>query len=141
MSAYKIAAIPQTLIEAVWDKVLPHIARVVELVEDETTVEHVKTKAISGELLILAICNEAKVVAALTLEVRTFDTDMKALYIPMLGGDEFFDWYEQAFEVVKAIAKDFNCVQIRAAGRRGWTKTLKHIGWEEQYVVIKYNVE
>jgi len=141
MSEYKIAAIPQTLVKSIWDRLAPHIARVIEIVDEETTIEHVKTKAISGDLLILAICKCDDIVAVLTLDIRDFDTGMKALYIPMLGGDEFFNWYEQAFEVVKAIAKDFKCTQIRAAGRRGWPKALKSIGWEEQYTVIKYNVE
>ena len=141
MSEYKIAAIPQTLVEAVWDRLTPHIERVIAIVDEETTIEHVKSKALSGNLLVLAICKDSDIIAALTLDIRDFDTGMKALYIPMLGGDEFFDWYEQAFEVVKAIAKDFKCTQIRAAGRRGWTRALKSIGWEEQYTVIKYIVE
>jgi hypothetical protein len=138
---YKIAAIPQTLVEPIWDKILPHIKRVVDIFDDETTVEHVKNKAIAGDLLILAICRGANIVAVLTLDIRELDTGIRALYMPMLGGDEFFDWYEQTFEVVKAIARDFKCTQIRAAGRRGWIRAVKPIGWKEQYTIIKYDME
>jgi len=138
---YKIAAIPQTLVESIWDKILPHIRRVVDLFDDEATVEHVKNKAVAGDLLVLAICKEADIIAVLTLDIRVLDTGIRVLYMPMLGGNEFFDWYEQTFEVVKAIAKDFNCTQIRGAGRRGWIKAVKPIGWKEQYTVIKYDME
>ena len=140
MSEYKIAAIPQMLVETIWDRLTPHIERVVKIVDEETTIEHVKNKAISGDLLILAICKDVDIIAAITLDIRDFDTGMKALYIPMLGGDEFFEWYEQAFEIIKTIAKSFGCSQIRAAGRRGWPRALKSIGWEEQYTIIKYDM-
>lgn len=138
---YKLAAIPQTLVEPIWAQLEPHIARVVSIVDEETTIEVVKEKAISGDVLLLSVCKGTDIIAVLTMDIRDFDTGMKALYIPMLAGDEFFEWFDQAFTVVKAIAKDFGCSQIRAAGRRGWTKALKPHGWEEQYTIIKYDVE
>lgn len=138
--SYKIAAVPQTLVESVWHMLEPHIKRVVEIVDEETTIDTVKEKAICGDVLLLAISKESDIIAVMTLDIRDFDTGMKALFIPMLGGDEFFEWFDQAFAVVKAIAKDFGCSQIRAAGRRGWTKALRPHGWEEQYTIIKYDI-
>ncbi len=138
---YKIAALPQPLIEPIWPLVAPHIARVVKMVDDETTLEHVKAKALAGDVLIVAVSKGSDVIAAFTADIREFDTGMKALYIPMLAGDNLNEWLHQAMNVMHAVAKDFKCDQMRACGRRGWTKVLKDIGWEEQYTVIKFDVE
>lgn len=137
---FKIAALPQTFIEPVWHLIEPHIARVTEIVDDETTPMHIKEKALIGEVLIITISEGDKIIAALTADIRTYDTGMKALHLPHLGGDKFFQWRDQLNIVVNAIAKDFDCQQLRIVGRRGWVKALKDLGWEEQYVVLKKDI-
>jgi hypothetical protein len=138
--SYKIAALPQTLIEPMWETVKPHLERVIELVADETTIEHIFDKALSGEVLIIVICKGVDIIAAMTADIRSYDTGLKALHIPQLGGDDFFEWRDQLDSVLFAIAKDFNCSQLRIVGRRGWVKALKDLGWEEQYVILKKDV-
>lgn len=138
--SYKIAALPQTLIEPMWNSVVPHLERVIELVADETSLDSIFQKSLSGEMLIILICEGASIIAAVTAEIRIYDSGFKALHIPQLGGDKFFEWRDQLDSVLNAIAKDFNCSQLRIVGRRGWIKALKDLGWEEQYVVLKKEV-
>lgn len=138
---YKIAALPQTLVEPMWPMVEPFIARVIGLVEEETTSACIKEKAIAGDVLIIVICKGADIIAAMTADIRVYDTGLKALHMPQLGGDEFFEWRDQLNDVVTAVAKDFGCDQLRIIGRRGWVKALKDLGWEEQYVVLKKDLE
>lgn len=135
--SYKIAALPQTLIEPVWPMITPHLEKVLDLVSDELTLEGIKSKAISGDILILTVCKGPDIIAALTLEIRTYETGLRVLHLPHLGGDEFFEWRPQMDTVVESIAKDFDCHQLRIVGRRGWIKALKDLGWEEHYVVVK----
>jgi hypothetical protein len=139
--SYKIAALPQTLIEPMWSAVEPHLARVTDIVSDETTTKHIREKALTGEVLIIVICKGADIIAAMTADIRTYDTGLKALHIPQLGGDDFFEFRDQLDLVITAIAKDFGCDQLRVIGRRGWVKALKDLGWEEQYVVLKKDLE
>jgi hypothetical protein len=138
--SYKIAALPQTLVQPVWPLIVEHLERVVALVSDETTIEHILERALSGEVLIIVISKGEAIVAALTADIRTYDTGLNALHIPHLGGEDFDEWRDQLDSVLYAIAKDFNCNQLRIVGRRGWVKALKDLGWEEQYVVLKKDI-
>lgn len=136
---YKIAALPQTLVDPLWPNLEPHLARVVELVSDETSLEIVKQKAISGEVLILVVVKGPDIIAVLTGDIRDYDTGLKVMHIGMLGGDDFFEWRNQMQDVLVAISMDFCCDQVRIVGRKGWQRALKDIGWEEQYTVMKFD--
>lgn len=142
MSQYKVAAIPVTLIEALWDRLVPHLERVVAIVEDEINIDKVKEHAMNGDVLLVTICKGPDIIAVLTMDVRVFDTGIKALYLPMIGGDEMYEWADQFLTVAKAIAKDFGCTQLRGmAARKGWTRFVKERGWQESYMVIKCELE
>lgn len=139
--SYQIAAIPANLVNIMWDRVKPHIDRVVAIAPDEIDSEIVKQRALVGDLLIVTISKCADIVAALVLEVREFDTGIKALYIPVVGGDELSEWMDQFLDVAHAIAKDFECTQLRGiAARKGWLKVLQTKGWEEVCTIIKCEV-
>ena len=138
MSKYIIAAVPATMIELVWDKVTPHIDRVIEVAHGELTRESLFKRLISGNTLLITISLGADIVACNTLEVRTFDSGTKALFIPVVGGYDLDEWMPEFLVIAKAIAKDYECTELRGlAVRPGWTKKLKPHGWENVHMVIK----
>jgi hypothetical protein len=48
-----------------------------------------------------------------------------------------FQWGKEFLELVKSIAKHFECNELRGfAVRDGWMKILKDYGWHENHVVI-----
>jgi hypothetical protein len=139
---YIVAAVPVTLLDVLWDDIKPHIDRVVALAEDEISTQSMYERAKNGEILVIIICRDTDIVAALTLEVRTFDTGVKALYVPVVGGNEMESWLDQFLNVAKAIAKDFGCTQLRGiAVRKGWLRILQSKGWDEVCTIIKADLE
>ena len=42
MNNYNIVALPPTLVEVLWDKIVPHLERVIPLANNEVTLEGVK---------------------------------------------------------------------------------------------------
>ena len=139
--SYQIAAIPVTLVEVLWDRLLPHIQRVVDIAPDELTVEKIKERSLTADIVLTTISKGSNIIGVITLEIRTFDTGIRALYLPVIGGNEMFDWMDQYLDVAHAIAKDFNCQQIRGlAARKGWMRVLKDKGFEEVYTAVKCEV-
>lgn len=141
MGDYVVAGIPQNLIEVLWDDLAPHLQRVVDVAHNEITLDSIKAKALRGDSLIVPICKGKEIVAVNTVEVRTFDSGEKALFIPVTGGDELDGWMEQFLEVAKGIAKDYQCTKLRGvAARKGWLRVLKNQGWKEVNISIECEV-
>jgi hypothetical protein len=139
---FVLAAIPANLLNIVWDKIEPILDRVIEVSNRELTTDGVKRRALLGETLIVTICLDNVIIAVTVLDIVQFDSGLRAMYIPVVGGDYMDEWLEESFEVAKAIAKDFNCSEVRGlAARKGWLRRLKDMNWEEITTVIRCPVE
>ena len=54
-----------------------------------------------------------------------------------IGGEEMDKWLPQFQEKLEAYAHSMNCDFLSGQGRRGWTKPLKKLGWEEEFVSFR----
>lgn len=127
MSNLVIAAVPQTLVDIVWPKAYPHIKRVIDALPHELTMDGVYRRLKSGQQMMVAVCDGEEVIAAYILEVLTFDTGVKALYLPICGGDRMDEWLERSHGVVVAIAKDLGCTRLRGISLRpAWLRVLNN---------------
>ena len=133
-----ITAVPDTMIDLIWDKVEPLIKMVETKAPDDIVANAVKDALRTGKQLLVIIYRESKIIALNVLDVRTLDSGKKVLYIPITAGDEMESWLDNFLMVAKAIAKDYECVELRGlAIRRGWLKKLKPHGWEEMFTTIR----
>ena len=139
---FNLASIPANVVPLLWEKIEPILQRVIDVSNRELTCEGVKRRAMLGETLIVAVCLNSEIVAITVLDVVTFDSGLRAMYIPIVGGNYMDEWLEESFEVAKAIAKDLNCSEVRGlAARKGWLRRLKDMNWEEIVTVIRCPVE
>lgn len=139
---YIIAAVPATMIELVWDKVEPHLQRVVDRAHNEITMDSVKARLVSGNALLVTISQDDEIVAINTMEVRVMESGLRTMYIPITGGGDLDTWMDEFLEIAKAIARDYNCTELRGlAVRRGWLKKLEQHGWENVEMIIRCPVE
>jgi hypothetical protein len=139
---YNLAAVPANLVAIIWPTLEPILDRVIAVSNRELTSAGIKRRAISGETLIVAVCRNDVVVAVNVLDVVQFDSGLRAMYIPITGGDFMDEWLEDSLVVAKAIAKDLNCTELRGlASRNGWLRRLKKEGWESITTIIKCDVE
>jgi len=143
MSDYRIEFLHPLTIVNRWEELLPHIERVVKVSNNEFTAESIKGRATSGNSVMIAVLDtHDRVVALTTAEVVIYDSGLRSLLIPIVCGDYFFDWAREWFEVVKALAVQLNCSELRGLSvRDGWMRVLKSHGWHENHVVITYQIE
>ena len=137
-----IAAVPASMIDLIWDRVEPLIRSVEALAPEDISTPKVYEELSLGRKLLVTIARGTEVIAVNVLDVKELDSGIKVLYIPITAGKEIDSWLDQFLEVAKAVAKDYNCVELRGlAIRKGWLPKLKSHGWEEMFTTIRCKLE
>lgn len=138
---YIISAIPVTLIDVVWPQVEPLLMMPIDVSHGECDIEVIYQQLKNGNILLLTVSDGPDIIAVMTLEVRVFDSGLRTLYVPLIGGTDMEKWLSRAMSIVKAIAKDFDCTELRGvAVRKGWLRVLKNAGWEEVSTTVKCHI-
>lgn len=139
---YAISVVPKPLLGVVWPLCIEHIQKAVDKAPEEVSVESTEKKLLLGNALLVAVSEGPDVVAANTLEVCTYDTGHKALFIPIVGGTGWDEWGHDFLVLAKCIAKDYGCTELRGMSvRPGWLRKLNKEGWEEVHTIIKCKIE
>ena len=144
MKTHIFSIIPINLIPTLWPQLLPLVQLVVDASAGEITCASVLNKAMSGECSIVAVIrtDNGAIVALNTMEICTYDSGMKALLIPIVGGTEAFEWGPDFLAECNQLAKATGCSEMRGfSTRESWKRVLKDYGWEESHFVIKRIVE
>jgi hypothetical protein len=142
MRDYKITIVPIPLIEVLWRRFIPHLEKAIELSHGDATEESIKNRALSGNSLIVIVTSGADIYAVTTVEVVSYDSGLKSLLIPMMGGTEVYDWGPPYLEFAKQIARNLGCRELRGiSARDGWMRVLKSHGWIENHAVITCSLD
>jgi len=138
---YIFAIVPPILVGVLWDKITPHLQRVVDASAGEISLESIKQRALEGNTTFVLVLKDDFVVAVNTVEVEIYQSGLKALHIPVVGGNEAFIWGPKFLEFAEEIAKSLGCIEMRGfSTRESWKRVLKGYGWEESHFVIKKKV-
>ena len=60
---------------------------------------------------------------------------LRALNLLFCGGD--YEELQSMLPSLEQFAKHFGCVRLYGGGRKGWHKKIKHLGFEQEYLVKK----
>lgn len=139
---YVISAIPVEMLDIIWPLVTEHLERVVEVSHGEITLESLYKDFTAVNSILLTISRGSDIIAVNTLSIRVFGSGIRALFIPVTGGNELEGWIDQFLDVAKSIAKEHDCTELRGiAVRRGWLKKLEPRGWETLHQIVRYELE
>lgn len=136
-----ISTVPCGMINFIWDKVSPFINMVEEKSPEDIVEKVVKEQLSRGNQVLVIIYRNHDIIAINVLEIRTLDSDVKVLYIPITAGAEMELWLDDFLKIAIKIAKDQNCIELRGlAVRNGWLRKLKPYGWDELFTTIRYKI-
>jgi hypothetical protein len=114
--------------EMQWIRCKPYIEEALRY-QDSYTIDHVEDK-ISNGLFHLWAGKES----ALVTEFVIFPKH-KVLNLLFCGGD-----YNELVEMlpsIEAFARAAECKRLYGGGRKGWSRKLKHLGFEEEHMIRK----
>ena len=114
--------------EMEWDRCKPWIEEALKY-QDSYTIDHVEDK-ISKGLFHLWAGKES----ALVTEFVIFPKH-KVLNLLFCGGD--YNELTEMLPSIEAFAKAAECKRLYGGGRKGWSKKLKHLGFEEEHMIRK----
>lgn len=125
-----------------WHEVEPFIQKAVDESNGELSVDSIKERVQSKELVVLTIYDLSigKLIAVVTLDMVTFDTGIKVLNIQCAGGERVDEWFNEVDVIANAVAKRHDCSKIYVIGRNGWVRKLRNNGYYPVHTVISREV-
>lgn len=141
MIAFSI--VPQQIIPVIWEKVQPYLKAVADVSSGDLTIDSIFADMCEGKSIVVIAIDGYRIIGINTLQVHTFDSGLKCLYIPIIGGERIDEWGEEFFCMCKEFAKQNGCTELRGmAARGGWLRKLKQhdLNWQPCYEVIRYDL-
>lgn len=139
---FRFCTIPSGLVEVLWPQIIVHLEKTIGLGCGDISEESIKTKATQGLTTLFIVTKGEDIVAVSTIEIATYESGLRALLIPIVGGSGIHDWGETWIKIIQALAKDLGCSELRGfAARDGWMRLLKTRGWKENHTVITLQLE
>ena len=80
--------------------------------------EHLK----SGAASLFVAVQDGDIVGACVANIEQTVTGLRSLFIPIMGGTNFFEWYQTLADFLEKLAKENNCTTIEYIGRKGFSK-------------------
>jgi hypothetical protein len=111
-----------------WERCRPWIEAALPYAGGTHTIQDIKAAIDAGHMLLLAGERSAFVIEVITYP-RT-----KALHIFLAGGD--LTELKSADAQMDEIAREWGCSRITIAGRRGFIRALKDLGYRERWSVL-----
>ena len=135
---YTILVVHASMINLIWHQVEPIVNRVVEKAPYDMNMEKIRERLVSGEDALMTISDGPIIIGVVVLTVRTLDSGVRVLLLPVVGGDDIDNWMDDGFIIVFAIAKQHGCTELRGlSARKGWLKKMSNYGWEEVFTTVR----
>lgn len=114
--------------EVEWERCKPYIAKAVKH-QDSYTIDDIEDKIRGG---IFHLWPGKK--SAYITEFVMFP-QLKAMNLLFCGGD--YEELEEMLPYIEEFAKKAGIQRLYGGGRKGWIRKLKHLGFEQDYIVKK----
>ena len=108
----------------------------------EVSKESVLRRLMNGETTLFIVKDDSGIITVMfTLEVLVFESGLRTLAIPLVGGKGVLDMLITADEFLRTTAKNLNCSYIRGFSvRGGWLSKIGKYGWEAGHEIIRCKV-
>lgn len=134
------SAIPAPMIPILWDDIEPFLLMALEHSNGELDIDILRERIMSQEMLVVLVNVGDVIKAALTVEIRNFDTGKNTMILTTGGGTDMHLWIDEFSQLADDLARDKNCDEIYIIGRPGWKKVLKDYGFGVCHTVLSRKV-
>lgn len=136
--ALDVSLVQRHLINQLWPKVEPLLAKATEISEGRYEIDDLHDKLINEDDWHLWCVYEPDltVVAAITSTFTHYPQGL-ALHGQFLGGDRLHDWQDMFCEMFDRWARDHGAKFIEFTGRAGWVRPLQRNGYRPVFTIYQ----
>lgn len=139
---FLISEVPAALVPVIWPIVADLFTPSIKLSDGECSLGPALDRLLSEENRLIVVTKGHEIVLAYTVKVITYETGLRELAVPLIGGTNLEDLKVSFMPMISDIARRNNCSSIVMQGARaGWARKLKPYGWEPVREILKYRVE
>lgn len=141
-SMIKFSIVPPNMVQVIEKQIAPLIQKVVMVSHGDIGVIETVDDLISGGTSLIIVTDGAEILAVITYRVRVFETGLRVLELPIVGGVRMADWLTPFMEFILSIAKQLECTELRGyAVRDGWMRVLENYDWSPVHTTLKCEVK
>jgi hypothetical protein len=82
----------------------------------------IKAHLDDGSAYLFVAIIDGEIVGACVTTIEETRTGGKSLFVPIMGGVRFNEWYKDLADFVEVVAKENNCKTIEYIGRKGFSR-------------------
>jgi hypothetical protein len=135
-----ISAIKPEMLDMMWYKLAPLVEKAIEHSNDELNIVDIYDRLMAREMLLLVVTEGDAIMAAITLETRTFPSGKKVMNITTAGGSDMHLWVDKVLDIAEVLAVEQKCSDVYIIGRKGWERKLKTNGYAVAHTVLTKKV-
>jgi hypothetical protein len=100
--------------------------------------DDLRARIAGGEFRVVMIQRGGEMVGVIVLEISwNGKPAKKTLSILVAGGRDLQSWLYPMHKAFREIAATHNCERLIVAGRPGWERALRHLGWKKTGVILE----
>ena len=131
-----VSGIPSHRLDEVWEDCKPYVEMGNNKSQEEMNIDDIYEKLIDSEMQLWIIFNEKKEIhSVLTTQIITYPRKTTCRIVT-LGGEGLDDWVDQLLDILEEWAIEQGCVAMETCCRKGFTKKLERLGYEQTYTVL-----
>lgn len=134
---WTLSAVSQTEVKQVWSTVAPLLAPAVALSNGRVDMASVFEWLSDRRYILWVAYSTDRIIRAAFVTREARYPRRKMLTIDIAGGSEMRSWVTEADRVFRAYARDVGLDGVELAGRAGWAKALKALGWSGGIVLLE----
>jgi hypothetical protein len=135
---YDLLGVPVASVPQYWDRSYHYIQAALDRTEGEMKISDIHQMILNREMQLWLTVEDDTVTGALVTQLIDYPRTKACRYVA-LGGDLHGD-----FDKIDAIITEWavynKCDRIELVGRRGWTRALKDMGYNEAYSFVTKKV-
>jgi hypothetical protein len=135
MMEYILSGVVSNHVPEVWDDVKHFVQVALDKTEGEIGLKDVYKSILDKDMQLWTLNDEGPYpIGALVTQIINYPQKKACRYVT-LGGDVHGD-FDVITKIIERWAKSNGCERMEIIGRKGWTKSLKKLGYAEAYSYV-----
>lgn len=136
----EISLVPPELIEGLWPRIFPHLAKAAEYTFGRYEPEDIFATVVNGQAHLWVAITDTGDIAGITITRFWHYPRKNCLDVIFLSGNDWASWKDAMFDTLTNWAQDSGCDAIEASARPGFARVVKDRGYTPLWQVFEVPV-